>query len=90
MHHRSEIYADPPLLEVNDHGSDRIRAKLEKVLGDLAIQYGLGREVVKMAKGSGGGSSGGDKTSGTKKRPVKSNVEGDGVSKKRKSMKVEV
>lgn len=55
MQHRSEIYADPTLQEVNDHGSDRIRAKLEKMLGEVAVQHGLGKEVVKDAKGGGGG-----------------------------------
>jgi hypothetical protein len=55
MQHRTEIYADTTLLEVNDHGCERIRSKLEKVLGDLAVQHGLGKEVVKAVKGAGGG-----------------------------------
>lgn len=50
LQHKGEIYATPGLAgEVDGHGSDRIRSKVEQVLRRLAKEHGLDEGVVKAS-----------------------------------------
>ena len=55
LQHKGEIYAMPGLAgEVDGHGSDRIRSKIEQVLRRLAKENGMDEGVVKSNGGARG------------------------------------
>ncbi|ORX36590.1 hypothetical protein BD324DRAFT_651081 [Kockovaella imperatae] len=66
MLHKKELYRLPGLAgEVDGHGADRIRSKVEQILKKLAVDHGLSQGVV---KGNGQRGIKTDQAAETKKR----------------------
>jgi hypothetical protein len=77
---RSQIYANPDLAGVSDHGCNRINQKLQQILKKICVTYPGAEKIVeeeveglKKVKGSGLGA----KTPSPKKRKAKDELDDD-------------